>query len=299
MHRCFVDFLKKHDVEYSELFDISCISSIGIGGAARVAVMPSNADELIKILDYLKGTGLEYKVVGAMSNILPPDGCYDGALLITRKMSRYSFEKNILTVDCGARLSAVLSSAARFNLGGMEELFGIPGTVGGMVFGNAGAYEKSVSDFFIDASIYYPSKNTVCTLNRNDMQFSYRRSAIKGTEAVLLSARFLLEDVPCETVRKRMKAIIRERKERQPYSEKSLGSVFLRCGDVPSSLIIDRLGLKGYRIGGAEISKKHAGFIINTGGATSADVKALVVFIKDKIFSSYGVIPNEEIEYLD
>ncbi len=296
---CFTEFLKKHDVEYVESFDISRISSIGIGGNALLAVIPNDTDKLIKVLDFLKDNRLQYKIVGEMSNILPSDDFYDGILLLTRKIQCYSLAENVLTVDCGAKLSSVLSKVARKNLGGMEELFGIPGSVGGMVSGNAGAYGKSISDFFIEAEIYSPSKKCVMTVSRNQMDFSYRSSSIKNTDSVLLSASFSLESIPYEIIKEKMQSVISKRKSAQPYSEKSLGSVFLRCGDIPTSLMIDRLGLKGYSIGGAEISAKHAGFIINKGNATSWDVKELISFIKDKVFSSYGVIPKEEIEYLN
>ncbi len=298
MLRCFKEFLKKHDVEFVESFDISTISSIGIGGRALVAVKPNDTDELIKILRFIKDNSLKYKIAGQMSNILPHDEFYDGILLLTHKIRSYSLAENILAIDCGAKLSSVLLKFAKQNLGGMEELFGIPGSVGGMVSGNAGAYEKSISDFFVEARIYSLSKDRIISLNSEDMKFSYRTSSIKNTDRVLLSASFSLENIPYETIKEKIQSVISKRKSAQPYSEKSLGSVFLRCGDIPTSLMIDKLGLKGYRIGGAEISTKHAGFIINKGNATSADVKALIEFIKDKIYSSYGVIPKEEIEYL-
>lgn len=298
MLRCFIEFLKKHDVEYVESFDISRISTIGIGGNALLAVIPNDTDKLIKVLDFLKDNRLQYKIVGEMSNILPRDDFYDGILLLTRKIRCYSLAENVLTVDCGAKLSSVLSKVARKNLGGMEELFGIPGSVGGMVSGNAGAYGKSISDFLVEAKIYSPSKKRVASLRRDQMDFSYRSSSIKNTDCVLLSASFSLESIPYEKIKEKMQSVISKRKSAQPYSEKSLGSIFLRCGDTPTSLMIDRLGLKGYRIGDAEISVKHAGFIINRGNATSADVKELIAFIKDKIYSCYGVIPKEEIEYL-
>ena len=299
MLRCFMEFLKKHDVKYVESFDISRVSSIGIGGNALIAVMPSDTERLIKVLDFLEGKWFKYKIVGEMSNILPPDAFYDGVLVLTRKMSGYSLAENALTVNCGAKISSVLSKVAKKNLGGMEELFGIPGSVGGMVSGNAGAYGKSISDFFIDAKIYSPSKKCVISVDRSQMDFSYRNSSIKNTDNVLLSASFSLQSIPYEKIKEKMKTVISKRKSAQPYSEKSLGSIFLRCGDIPTSLMIDRLGLKGYSIGGAEISTKHAGFIINRENATSKDVKELISFIKDKVFSSYGVMPKEEIEYLN
>lgn len=299
MLRYFTEFLKRHDVEYIESFDISSVSSIGIGGKALLAVIPNDKDKLIKTLDFITDNRIKYKIIGQMSNILPTDALYDGALILTRKMRGYTVAENILTIDCGAKLSSVLSRIAKRNLGGMEELFGIPGSVGGMVSGNAGAYGKSISDFFINAEVYSPQEKRVICFERDKMEFSYRSSSIKNTDKVLLSANLSLEIIPWEKTREKMKEIITKRKSTQPYLEKSLGSVFLRCGVIPTSFMIDKIGLKGHSIGGAEISNKHAGFIVNKGNAKSEDVKALISYIKEKIYSSYGVIPKEEIEYLN
>lgn len=299
MLRCFRDFLKKHDVEYIESFDMSRISYIGIGGIASLAVKPNDTDELVEIISFLNKNGIAYKVAGEMSNILPSDECYDGALVLTRKINKYNVAENVLTVDCGAKLSKILREISELDLGGMEELYGIPGSVGGMVYGNAGAYGKSMSDFLISASVYFPQEKKIIFMTNEEMKFSYRNSAIKNTEGVLLSARFSLIELPKDEIKKKLRDIIDMRKSTQPYGEKSLGSIFMRCPQIPTSLMIDRLGLKGLRVGGAEISKKHAGFIVNVGNATSNDVKTLISVIKEKIHTSYGIIPKEEIEFFN
>lgn len=299
MLRCFKDFLKKHDVEYIESFDISQISHIGIGGIAAVAVKPNGLNKLVEIIIYLNEKGIPYKVAGEMSNILPSDDFYDGVLVLTRKISKYYVAENTLTADCGAKLSRILNEISEYDLGGMEELFGIPGSVGGMVYGNAGAYGKSISDFFLSAQVYIPSESKIITMTNEEMEFSYRNSAIKGTDRVLLTARFSLSEFPKDDIKKKFRKITAMRKSTQPYGERSLGSIFKRCPEIPTSLMIDRLGLKGLRVGDAQISNKHAGFIVNVGNATSDDVKTLISVIKEKIYFSYGIIPNEEIEYFN
>ena len=293
------DFLKRLDVEYKEQFDISRISYIGIGGNAAVMAMPDSSVKLIRLIDFLVEANIRYRVVGAMTNLLPSDSDFIGVLIVTDKINRYSVAESLLTIECGARLSKVINKLSDSGLGGMEELFGIPGTVGGMIYGNAGAYLKAVSDFLIDADIYNPESRRIITLSAEDMNFSYRSSSIKDTDLILLSARFGLRFIPSREVRARLSEISEKRRSAQPYGERSLGSTFKRYGDIPISRLIDDLGFKGFRVGGAEVSKKHAGFIVNSGGATAKDVRALIAIIKEKLYSVYGIAAEEEIEYLE
>ena len=299
MTKCFIDFLKKQDVKYHENFPISQISSMGVGGKANVVAFPNNIHNLIDEIDFLTEQKIKFKVLGGMTNILPCDEKIDGVLLLTKKIDSYSVAENILTAECGVKLSKVISEAAKFNLGGMENLFGIPGSIGGIVYMNAGAYGTSVSDFLISASIYLPKEKRILKFASSDMDFSYRYSKIKDTDLILLSADFSLNYIPCETVKNNIRSIIKKRKSAQPYGEKSLGSVFKRNKDIPISRLVDELGLKGFKIGGAKVSEKHAGFIVNTGGATAKDVKDLISFLKSKIKTVYGIDAEEEIEILN
>lgn len=291
-----LDFLKKQDIEYSVQFDISTASYIKIGGKAACAAMPNSTEKLIKLVDFLKEENIPYRLVGAMSNILPPDTDYPGVLIITTKCDRYCVAENEINLDCGVKLSKILRSLSAGGLCGMESLFAIPGTVGGMIYSNAGAYSASISDRLITATLYSPKKKEIFTLSKSEMSFSYRHSTLIGTDNILLSANFLLcNDNPTD-IAKRITAVAKLRREAQPYNMPSLGSVFKRSGDTPISLLIDRLGLKGFSVGGAQISKKHAGFIVNTGMATEKDFLELVAIIKDRVYDRYGITPEEEIE---
>ena len=298
MTRSLIDFLKKQDVEFIESFDISSVSAIGIGGVASVAVMPNDETQLINVIEFLYSNGIKFKIVGRMTNILQIEDIYNGVLILTGKMSGYSLAENIVAVKCGAVLSKILKEVSAENLGGAEELYGIPGSVGGMVYGNAGAYGKAVSDIFVSARFYCPSEKRIFHLTNSDMNFSYRSSLIKNTDYVLLSSELLFQNKQKEDVTKRIREITNLRQLSQPYGKKSLGSVFKRYSDVPISKLIDELGLKGLTVGGASVSKKHAGFIVNNGDARAGDVLRLIEIIKEKIYNAYGIVAEEEIEYM-
>lgn len=298
MLRYLIDFLKKSDVEYYENFDISQTSYIGIGGSVKLFVKPQSAEILIRTVNILYSESIPYKIVGAMSNILPVDGFYDGVILSTRKIKSYSLAETTVTIDTGARLSRVISEISRLGFGGMESLYGIPGSVGGMIYGNAGAYGREISDFFISALLYDPQKRFIYTQTAFDMEFSYRKSALKQNGCILLSTTLALKKANSEKISSELIATLSKRKSTQPFGEKSLGSIFKRSGDIPVSKLIDELGLKGYSVGGAEISKKHAGFIINRNNASARDVKELIAYIKSKLKIAYGIDAEEEIEFL-
>lgn len=298
MTQCLIDFFKKQDVEYKRDLNISKLSSIGIGPNADLAVMPTDESKLIKIIEFLKNNRVKHRVVGRMTNILAIGKRYDGVLVLTSKMTDYFVAENTIVAQCGASFSRLLSELSLINIGICEELYGIPGSVGGMVFGNAGAYGKSISDCLISAKLYLTEENKIITLAADEMCFSYRNSLMKDKESVLLSASFKARECDKVTLQNKMKEIIRRRKTAQPYGEKSLGSIFKRCADIPISRLIDELGFKGYSVGGACVSQKHAGFIVNSGGATADDVITLIKLIKARIYSSYGIIAEEEIQYI-
>ena len=298
MTQCLTDFLKKQDVEFYELFEMSKISSIGIGGRARLFALPNSEEKLIKLIDFLVDNNEKYMIVGRMTNILPCDDEYTGVLISITKIANYNVAERTCFADCGVIFSKLLSDVSGMGYGGMEELFGIPGSIGGMITGNAGAYGKSISDFIISVNVYDPLKKTKYALSAEEMGFAYRDSIVKHSRLIVLSASFLFSLKSESEIKARFKEVISMRKASQPYGQKSLGSIFKRSGDIPISLLIDKLGLKGRRIGGAEISKKHAGFIVNVDKATAKDVTELIKIIKDKLFSVYGVVAEEEIQFM-
>lgn len=292
------EFLKKQDVEFFKDFSLKTLSAIAIGSTTEYFIKPDSVFKFLKVLECLISAAIPFKVIGRMTNILPSDNHFYGAYISTSKIDKYYVAENVLTVECGAALSRVIKEIASENLGGLHQLYGIPGSVGGMIYSNAGAYGKCISDPLIDAVVFSPDQG-IFTLSKNDMDFAYRDSIFKHRDIYLLSARFLLNKDSSENIFENLGRVITLRKRSQPYSDKSLGSVFKRCGGVPVSRLIDELGLKGLSVGGAKISEKHAGFIINDGNATAADVKQLIAIIKDKLYNSYGIIAEEEIEIME
>lgn len=294
----FKELLKKWDVEYEEGVALSSLSSIGIGGQGVLLVTPSNETDFIRCIDYLVDNEFKFKIVGRMTNILFSDDGYDGVLLHTRKIQGYTVAEKEIRIDAGALFSRALKDLAGKGLGGLESLYGIPGSVGGMIYNNAGAYGKQVSDFLINARVYDAQSHSVLNLNKDDLALSYRHSVLKEKDYYLLDATFNLERLDPDLIRQRMKEVTMRRKCSQPYDKRSLGSIFKRCGDIPISALIDRAGLRGCSVGGASVSTKHAGFIVNNGGASSKDVVSLIRIIKSTLAERFSIIPEEEIEIL-
>lgn len=298
MSYSFLEFLSEKEVEYLKDENLSKYSYIGIGGKARLTVFPKSEKELCEVIERLNLEGEKYKLVGNMTNILPPDSYYDGVIVKTSKMSSYFVAENKILVYSGASFIPLVRNLAELCIGGFEPLSGIPGSVGGMIYNNAGAYGAEISDNLIYAEVYFPLEGKVRRLTREELSFSYRDSLLKHCYGVILSSAFQRIDMPKEEIYMKINEYKKRREETQPTKERSLGSTFLRHGGESMAKIIDGLGLRGVRVGDAEISTKHAGFIVNRGSCTAADYISLVNLIKEKIQSSFGFIPNEEIEIL-
>jgi len=294
-----LDFFKKRDVECYRSFDISSISSIGIGAVADFAVFPNTAEKLVTTVDFLTEANVPYFIAGRLTNVLFSSSEFCGVVVFTTKIATYSTAELNVRADTGVAFSKLLREISALSLGGAEGVYGIPGSVGGMVYNNAGAFGASVSDFFLRASLYSIKDKQVVTFNKAQMDFGYRKSILHNRNYIFLSGEF-------EFFRKEKKKIdedfagsVARRKATQPYGAKSLGSIFKRVDGIPVSKLIDDIGLKGFSVGGAEISKKHAGFIINTGGAVASDVLSLISTIKEKLYANYGIVAEEEIEIIN
>lgn len=293
-----ISYLKMNDVKFEESVGFPTLSSIRLGGTAAVVAYPDSISMLTQLLRFLSEKAKKFKVVGKMSNVLPPDTRYDGLILKTTEMNNYSFTGTSLCAECGVSVPTLAYKTALLGISGLEELSGIPGTVGGLVAGNAGAFGKSVADVLSEATVYDAGRGTVLTLRNDELDFSYRNSIFKEKPLFLLSAVFDLSPSSKEEVRAKILKYREERMSKQPYDYSSLGSVFKRPEGAYAAKLIDDLGLRGYRIGGAMISEKHAGFIVNLGDATSSDVKRLVQYVEERVLTEYGITLEREIEYL-
>ncbi len=297
-HEGLQDFLRKTDIEYREDVDFSEISYLKVGGIASAVLYPKNEDEFVSALRCCISNGIRHKTVGKMSNLLPPE-FYGGILIKTDRLSKIRIDGEKVSVLCGRSVPSLASELCRRSLSGFEELSGIPGSVGGAVYMNAGAYGREISELLICLSAYDATCDSIVTLHKDELDFSYRHSCLLERRLSLVSAEFACKENDGEEVRKRMRAFAKKRRDTQPVSEPSLGSVFKKRDGVSAAYLIEKAGLKGLSVGGASVSEKHSGFIVNRGNASSRDYLELVRLVKRKVFEFCGVTLEEEIEYFD
>lgn len=290
--------LKALDIPCKEIVAMSNHTTMQVGGIAPVVAFVRNAEEMVTAVREAKNNGVKYAIIGNGSNAIFSDNGYDGLVIVTTEMKKFSVEGNLIKADCGASLTRLAVAAQRASLTGFEFAYGIPGTVGGGVYMNAGAFDGSLSDVVV-SSICYDAKNDVIRkIDREEHAFRYRESIYThNPDYIILAVMLELKAGQMEDIVKKMNENIRTRKEKQPLEYPSAGSIFKRPVGFYAGELIEKCGLKGYRIGGAEVSEKHAGFIVNRGGATADDVMRLISHIKTKVFLDYSVELECEVEY--
>lgn len=268
---------------------ISRYNTYKVGGIADYIFLPSNVENLIKALNYLKENKIKFKVIGNGSNLIFSSKPYKGVLIKLDNLNNMDIKDNEVYVEAGYKTIKLANKLSREGYTGLEFATGIPGTIGGAVFMNAGAYN---SDFksIIKSVTYLDEDYNIKTLNNNDLEFEYRSSIFKKErKQIILSTTLLLEkDDP-----KKIIEVIESRKKRriesQPLDYPSAGSVFRNPEGNYAGKLIEDLGLKGYTIGGAKVSEKHANFIINVGNATGEDIKELIEYIQSKVKENYNI----------
>ncbi len=273
-------------------------TSFRIGGPADAFVTPENAEDLGKVLAFCAENGLQKEVIGNGTNILAADEGYRGVVIqILRNFGNLRIEGETVHADAGILLSALSSACTEKGLAGFEFASGIPGTLGGAVFMNAGAYGGEMKDVITEARVFEPGMG-VYALSLDDLQLGYRTSAIRDTEKVVLGVTLQLHEGDPETSRARVLELKEQRTSKQPLEFPSAGSTFKRPeGYFAGKLIMDA-GLKGASVGGAQVSEKHCGFIINRGGATAEDVKELMRKVTETVYDRFGVRLEKEVRFL-
>lgn len=271
--------------------------SMKVGGNAKYLVLPKNESELISAVGDFKASGDKYIVVGNCSNLIFPDDGFDGAVIITSGMRGISLDKGIITAYCGDTLSSLARFARDNSISGFEFCYGIPGTVGGGIYMNAGAYGGELSQRFINGT-FLNSHLEKITLALDELEFGYRKSRLAKEELILISATFSGESGDKAVIGEKMNELMATRKAKQPLEYPSCGSAFKRPEGHFAGALIEQCGLKGYSVGGAMVSEKHAGFIINYNNATSADVIKLMDSVSDIVFEKTGVRLEPEIRVI-
>ena len=291
-----MDYISSGKFEYKENYNLSKLSSMKVGGIARIIVMPSSVGQLADLVRFLTEAGESFITVGGCTNILFATDLYDGVIISTRHLRGLSLCNDHIVAECGASLSSIMKFAKDLGYGGAEELSLIPGSVGAAVCGNSGAHGKEISDIVADVTLFRPFDAEIITLDREQMQFAYRSSIIKsGLDAVVLSCEIALGAIDPEESDLRRRSFLEARRALQPFDEPSLGSVFKRVCGVSAGYYIEKAGLKGYRIGGAAVSSKHAGFIVTSPGATWREVLCLIELIEARVFKCFGIDLEREI----
>lgn len=294
-----LNFLEENEIKFSLNEPLLKHTNFHIGGACSVMTMPNTTPKLIRLLKFLNEKKIEHFVIGAGTNLLCSDQGYDGVIIkLGGVLKDYKVFGNCVYAESGMNLFALNRLLLACSLQGMEFSYGIPGSVGGVIYMNAGAYGKSVEDFVESVKVFDGTK--IRTLSKADMQFSYRHSVLQTNNFVVLGATFKLNKGNALQIESMQKEILQKRLNSQPYHQHSAGSVFKRLeeGKTPVSKMIDDLGLKGYSIGDAQVSTLHAGFIVNKGQATCKDVKSLIKYIREKVKASYNENIELEIELL-
>ncbi len=277
----------KEDYELCQEYSLSRLTSFCTGGKALV-LFPEKIEVIAGLFPLLVSEKIPYYILGNGSNVIAPDEGYHGLILSTLRLKSVTVSGNEIEALCGASLTSVASLAQKNGLSGMECLYGIPGTVGGAVFMNAGAYGGECKDV-LSSVTFLTKKGEMKTLPVAELAMSYRKSRFEESGDLILSARFSLEKGEKEEIRGKMDDFMQRRISKQPLDFPSAGSTFKRCEGRFTAQMIDEAGLKGARVGGAMVSEKHAGFVINFDHATSADILNLIDHVKKVIYEKEGL----------
>ena len=278
-------------------------TSFRTGGPAAAFAVTVNEDELSAVLSALAETGAEHMLIGNGSNLLVADEGYPG--VIVKLGGDFELIEQDEEDPCLVRVGAarLMSSASVFltgrGLSGFEFASGIPGSIGGAVFMNAGAYGGEMKDVVESVRVMNADGSGIRTLSGEDMDFSYRHSAAEEGDMIILSAVLRLRKDKPEAIAARVAELAAKRSAKQPVNFPSAGSTFKRPVGGYAAALIEESGLKGYRAGGAEVSEKHAGFVINTGGATTEDVLAVMRHVREKVFEDSGIMLEPEVRLIN
>ena len=266
-----------------------------IGGDAKYLCFPKNIDELKTIVKFAKSNKEKYFILGKGSNTVFRDKGYDGIVI---NMSNYekliTIDNGLLKVSAGTSLFELNMFLFQNSYAGLEWSFGIPGSIGGAVIMNAGAYNGEIGNHIEKVEVLINNRRRI--IFRENLQFSYRYSSLKNTKNIILNVWLRLSKGDQKEIRRLQKYYYDQRKEKQPLEFPNAGSIFKRENNIIPAKIIDKLCLKGVKINGVEVSKKHSGFIVKTGDATTSDLEQLIEKIKNVVKQEEGVTLNTEIE---
>lgn len=295
----FLSRLSQAGVEYTENSPMSEHTSFRIGGPAEYFISVSNVQQLQTVIALCKTSRVPYMFIGNGSNLLISDNGLKGAVIrLSGDFKEIETAGDVIRCGAGTTLAKLCTFAQQNSLSGLEFAFGIPGSVGGAVYMNAGAYGGEMKDVLLRVTHLTPS-GEVETVTADTLDLSYRHSIYKTNGCVVLFAEFQLRAGDKAQIKELMDDIMNRRVTKQPLEYPSAGSVFKRPEGAFAGALIQDCGLKGHSVGGAQVSEKHSGFIINTGGATCSDVMSLIAYVQNTVKEQTGFTLEREIIYLE
>ncbi len=272
-------------------------TSFKVGGPADLLITPTTLEQVKDSIDLCKNSSIPYYIIGNGSNLLVRDGGLRGVVIKFSKLGDIKVEGDRVMAQSGAPLTNICNEALKSNLGGLEFACGIPGSVGGAVTMNAGAYNGEISQVIESAKVIDKDGN-VFLLDKEQLDLGYRMSAIQKYHYIVLEVTFRLHNSEYDTIKNRIMDLNRRRTEKQPLEYPSAGSTFKRPEGHFAAKLIEDTGLKGKSIGGAQVSEKHSGFIINKGGATAGDILNLIEFVQNKVKEKFEVDLHTEVRII-
>jgi UDP-N-acetylmuramate dehydrogenase len=268
-----------------------------VGGPVDILLNPSSEEQVINTIALCKEHCVPYFIIGNGSNLLVRDGGIKGVVIKLSNLKTIKVNGNEIFAECGALLTDVSKTALKESLTGFEFACGIPGSIGGAVYMNAGAYDGEIS-FIIKEARVIDDKNQIVTLNKEELELGYRTSAVMQKGYVVLSATFELKKGDYETIKARVDHLTKRRQDSQPLEYPSAGSTFKRPEGYFVGKLIQDAGLKGFTMGRAGVSEKHSGFIINRGGATAKEVLDVIAYVQKVVKENYGVDLQPEVRII-
>ena len=298
MFKCFIEEYRGKNLGLLlENEPLSKHTTFRVGGPARILVIPNSKDSLVETIRLVQQYDIPFKVIGRGSNLLPSDRVFDGIIIKCDKgLDHIEINGTLVTVGAGVSTILLANKIAKNELAGLEFISGIPGSLGGAVYMNAGAYNKEIKDVLVKALIM-DETGILKWISNEEMQFTYRTSIMQSQKGwVLIEAILQLESGNYDEIMELMKARKVRRVESQPTNLPSAGSTFRNPKPHFSWKLIEESGLRGVRIGGAEVSQKHCNFIVNVGGATATDIYNLIQHVQQVVLEKHGVELHPEVE---
>ncbi len=295
----FIELADNLNVKIEIRAKTSSIVSFKVGGTASVVAYPSTIEQFVKVLECISLKQYKFYIIGNGTNTFFTDFHYDGIIICTRLLNEITIKDDIMFAQCGALINDCATASCNSSLSGLEFAYGIPGTVGGALCMNASAFCESISSVVCESTVYDMNSRKKLNLRYAEHKFTDKHSVFMNGNFVLLLSKFKLNVGYREHIKSKMSYNLEKRMKLQPLDMPSAGSAFKRPKGDFASRLIDDAGLKGLSVGGAMVSNKHAGFIVNTGNATSKDINDLMSIIQRTVFEKNGIMLEKEIIFVE